>query len=506
MSEHSFNLVGKKWIPCMLPDGTAVELGLLETLTRAHEIREVFDQSPLVTASLHRLLLTILYRVMDGPASVEKWSELWKGERFDSTLVSSYFSRCYDRFDLFDDTYPFFQVAGLDFPRRTPIRRLPFEFACQNNATLFDHSRDDQPQAIPAATAALWLLANQAFAPTSGKSSTIHSKDSPWSRTAVVLLDGDNLFETLMLNLVPFSIVPRELLPPGVPLWERVTQRECAHGAVPEGYLDYLTMQSRFVRLLPQNSGEDAPTVSECFYAQGRSVAEDFRADPFAAYRTDSEGKTRQWQLRGSRRAWRDSSALFARSSSTFRPPLSFGLLRTLIADKVLRPSYEYRVTVRGQNLVPGQPAINFWKHDRMPLPLEYLEDESLVEDLHLLLEWSENTGSTLYSALRALAASILSPQQKSVKNTAARPLVTHMDADGFFWSQLETAFHSLARDLPHRRDAAMGEWRTLLRHTVWLAFSHATRDLDRSARSLKAMLDGKSVLAKKLPAALGER
>lgn len=60
-----FNLVDQSWIPCLLRDGgKPQELSLRDTLIGAHEIRELCDDSPLVTVSLHRLLLAVLHRVV----------------------------------------------------------------------------------------------------------------------------------------------------------------------------------------------------------------------------------------------------------------------------------------------------------------------------------------------------------------------------------------------------------------------------------------------------------
>lgn len=83
-----FNLVDKKWIPClMLKDSRAEELSLRETLIDAHKISEVFDNSPLVTVSLHRLLLAILHRNF-GPASFGKWRELWKEKKWNAEKLN----------------------------------------------------------------------------------------------------------------------------------------------------------------------------------------------------------------------------------------------------------------------------------------------------------------------------------------------------------------------------------------------------------------------------------
>lgn len=80
----TFNLVDEPWIPCVTADGASIELGLLDTLTRAHELREMADPSPLVTVALHRLLLAIVHRLLDGPASYDAWCAVWNAGQFDS--------------------------------------------------------------------------------------------------------------------------------------------------------------------------------------------------------------------------------------------------------------------------------------------------------------------------------------------------------------------------------------------------------------------------------------
>src|SRR5688500_11864567 len=72
----SFSLVDEPWIPCLTVRGGPAEmLGLGAVLTRPREIREIADDSPLVTVALHRLLLAILHRNF-GPASTPDWIAL----------------------------------------------------------------------------------------------------------------------------------------------------------------------------------------------------------------------------------------------------------------------------------------------------------------------------------------------------------------------------------------------------------------------------------------------
>ena len=72
--EFSFNLVDKPWIPCIKNDGTQVTLNLQQVMSQAHKIRALTGDTPLITAALHRFLLTILHRVF-GPDSEDEWAE-----------------------------------------------------------------------------------------------------------------------------------------------------------------------------------------------------------------------------------------------------------------------------------------------------------------------------------------------------------------------------------------------------------------------------------------------
>ena len=83
---YSFNLIDKPWIPCLTPDGERVELGLRDMLVQAHKLREIYGDTPLETASLHRLLLAVLHRVF-GPKKPSVWKSLWGQERFDGSTT-----------------------------------------------------------------------------------------------------------------------------------------------------------------------------------------------------------------------------------------------------------------------------------------------------------------------------------------------------------------------------------------------------------------------------------
>jgi CRISPR system Cascade subunit CasA len=108
-----FDLVEEPWLPCETPAGERIELGIRTVLHRAHELAALHDESPLVTAVLHRLLLAILDRALQ-PKTRDDWLALWRAERLPAAEIDAYLEKWKERFDLFHPKRPFMQVAGLE--------------------------------------------------------------------------------------------------------------------------------------------------------------------------------------------------------------------------------------------------------------------------------------------------------------------------------------------------------------------------------------------------------
>ena len=193
---------------------------------------------------------------------------------FNTGSVTQYLNRWHDRFHLVTDNHPFYQMARLEMKNTVSIARLATEFASGNNATLFDHCDDVTEVDWTFAQTARWLLASQSFALGFGKSGNarIEGKDEglPYAADAIALrgmniwLQGENLFNTLMLNLVPSSDTSS-------PPWESATPhkyRDRLNGndrtaITSYGIVDRLTWQSRLVRLLPNGK-----TCSKMYFTQ----------------------------------------------------------------------------------------------------------------------------------------------------------------------------------------------------------------------------------------------
>lgn len=496
----SFNLISEPWIPCILLSGGRVELGLRDTLARAHEIREILDDSPLVTAALHRLLLAVLHRNF-GPASRKEWLTLWEAGHFGEKVLDDYWERWRGRFDLFDPAHPFYQSTDQEVREAIihPVAKLAHELASGNNDTLFDHSVNAAPQPVPPAYAARLLVATQAYALGGGVGKPFNLSHAPLLQGALVLIKGASLLHTLLLNMVVMQ--GDQPLPSDgkdMPAWERETIPPPTRRP-PHGYLDYLTWQSRRILLLGLAGG----MIDRIQLQQGDAATSETALDPMMALlcRDPAKGYL-PLRFREDRAAWRDSQALVAEWNNLERRPQTvnqLAALTRLVPDLRAHPT---SMDVLG--VCSDQAKVNFWRHERMPLPLAYLDDPVLVGALRGCLGWAEHTGQALRSALWVLAKNLLTPidqgeGKRDPDKNAVNDLAGSFPSERQFWAVLEVPFQELFVGLTEDIDRAQERWCDVLKRTARDAFALAADALDGSARSLKAAVQARGALERAL-------
>lgn len=500
----SFNLIDHPFLPCTALEGTSGLCSLRDVLLHAHTLAELHDESPLVTVAAHRLLLAILHRCYQGPKRASDRVALWKAARFDADRINDYLDKWHDRFDLFHEQHPFYQTVGFTTNDPSGINRLAQELSRGNNAALFDHTTDDPPPALTPAHAARVLIAEQAFAVGGGKSETGNTTHAPLVAGAVVLARGNTLFETLWLNLTVFSDrEPVASLREDAPVWERDPVAPHTLPSRPRGYLDYLTWQSRTLRLHPEEA-EGKVVVSRVSYAQGRKleVPAGFQ-DPLMAFsRRDTKDPFLPVRFNEARDLWRDSAALFQMQEEGDAYGRAPTCLRTLAAfelKEILPRSRRYRVSVLG--LCSDKAKVLFWRHETLPLPLAYLDHPELVEALRMALSLAEAVGSeALRRAAWAAAATRLTanPDMKP-DTTRVRHLIDSFAPERLYWSRLEGPFRHLLVALAEEgadRAAAVQDWfANTLVPTVRNAYDQSIGRID-AGRDLKAVQAGWRVLA----------
>ncbi|MEJ5330683.1 MAG: type I-E CRISPR-associated protein Cse1/CasA [Desulfobaccales bacterium] len=491
-----FNLVDEPWIPCLMPDNRLQEFGLLEVLVRAPEIREIFHSSPLVVTAVHRLLLAILHRNF-GPESLAAWKELWERRSFDAQALQEYFDRWRERFFLFHPERPFYQVPRMEDARVHPVQLLALEAAAGNNATLFDHHFSEHPATFRPAQAACYLVARQAYSIGLGKSHPFYFSDSPLIRGYTVLVLGKNLFQTLALNLLPVHQdrpIPR--IDEDLPSWELPSLPEPdPRGNLITGYISYLTWQSRRIHLIAEGN---SPVVRFCQIQQNWKLPEPTPLDPFKSYRRlEKEGLVPRG-LSPERAVWRDCHALLELQG---RPEV----LASLAQKKaILRDRKDCQFSITGAATEGGKAAqLILWRYERLPLPLDYLEDENLLGELRNALEVCERAHDCLNQHMRNLAALVLAPpvggQKRQADPQEVARLVQSWAPGRRYWARLEAPFRHLMAELPadqvenEEGEVVYGtrllpEWRRTVYKAARQSFQEVAKSLENSLRSLKAL------------------
>lgn len=243
-----FNLVDEPWISVIVNDKGDTELVSLKKLFQnAHNYKAISGDSPVQDFAVMRVLLAILHtvfsrfdaegikyeyveldekmqqikRVDEDDYSdylfelKETWEILWNMGGFPD-IISKYLEIWHDRFYLFDDKYPFFQVreeevSGEAISRDNAstilgknLNRLISESA--NKVAMFSpkYDKDKNKEKLSADEVARWLITFQGYTGLSDK--VIFGKEKYKASKGWlfdiggIFLSGNNIFETLMFN------------------------------------------------------------------------------------------------------------------------------------------------------------------------------------------------------------------------------------------------------------------------------------------------------------------
>lgn len=508
----SFSLISEGWIPCVTSSGEGVELGLLEALRRAPELREIADPSPPVTAALHRLLLAILHRNF-GPQNSREWRRMWEAGCWDVDVLEAYFEQWRERFDLFHPERPFYQAAGMlkEGNWLKPASKLATELAAGHNPTLFAHTYEEEGYVLTPAQAARLLVARQGYdidSICSGEATTgkAHPRAAVHAAGATLLVTDTSIWRTLMLNLTPYD--PEHSLPIAgtsgdAPAWEQEPIHE-PQTRFCRGYLDYLTWQSRRIWLEPSMGSDGREQVRRVTIADGVRLPDDpFVQDPLMANvkRERATAGRPPWvpiSFTEYRALWRDSTALLRSVPDRFTRAAVMDFLARLIFEGTLSRSAVYRLSALG--FASSQAKVFFWRHERLPLPLAYLADEDLVDSLTACLRLAEDTAGALRQALWRLASELLAPgEDREPDRDAVNAMLRAFPAESLYWSTLEPEFHRLVVNLaadPASAEQTEDRWGRLLRDTAWSAFEDTAGRLNPDARALRAVVVGRGSLA----------
>ncbi|MFE4665566.1 type I-E CRISPR-associated protein Cse1/CasA [Streptomyces sp. NPDC056716] len=267
-SVPSFDLTHRPWLPVQLDNGSQRELSLVEVFDQARDIRRLLGDLPTQDFALTRLLLAILHDALAGagkgaaPSDTDAWEELWLSETPYAGPVADYLHRHRDRFDLMHPEHPFFQVAGLRTAKDEVFSLNRIVGDVPNGEPFFSMRRPGVGR-LGFAEAARWLVHAQAFDPSGIKSGAVgdprvkagkgYPQGVAWAgNLGGVLVEGANLHETLLLNLMAADTTSLHADEADRPTWRAepcgpVEDPDLARR--PYGLRDLYTWQSRRIRL-----------------------------------------------------------------------------------------------------------------------------------------------------------------------------------------------------------------------------------------------------------------
>lgn len=474
-----FNLIDEKWIPVRFPDGTRDELGIRDTLLRAKEIAAIEDPSPLVVAALHRFLLAVLYRALEGPTDIDQAKTLFK-EGLPSDKITAYLEKWRDRFWLFDEKYPFGQIPTFAPKAWRAWTALAAEHNADTAKVLFDHVDATASGSIKPAAAVRWLLATQTFAVSTGKSEISHTGTAPSAGSVMAIPIGLNLLDTLLFCLVPQN---REVMQADIPLWEKEPEslaylktatrvldkksekeknRTVERGAT--GIVDLFTWRTRSILFKESPSG----LISQLGFASGVGYKESVDCDPMLGYEireiTDKETKSKlkkkysvQFEEKG---IWRDFDSLLP-DDERLAPRV---IEHTVMLTKMDRKRLPRGVMILGQRYFPPRPNIAFWRKEYFALPEAILGNRNIRHDIRDMLIEAEDAGKSLWngddginaclaSSIGCFAKALLSHGTRDVLLSDIKCFVQSVNAVPWYWLTLESRFHEILGEYTLERD-----------------------------------------------------
>lgn len=273
-----YDLRFEPWIPVERLDGTADVVSIRDALVGAHQIRRLSGEIPGEGLALLRLLLALVYCInyefeeAGEKQKKERWEKLRSQGCFGVDQVDEYLADYLHEFDLFDDEHPFYQIPGLDYMGEKefdPVSEFMLDVP-KPEKFLFSMRSPEHLDSLPFDLAARYLVVAQAYH-TAGIKSPVVGNTSAKSGKAYapkgalgtgwcgalggIYLEGQNLFETLLLNFVLFlsnvSVIASDDYAP----WEREVPSADTCQREPTGPVDLLTWQSRRIRLIPSEDG-----------------------------------------------------------------------------------------------------------------------------------------------------------------------------------------------------------------------------------------------------------
>ncbi len=492
-NEISFNLVDEAWIPVLTLQGERKEVSLKEVLLNAEKFREIDDGSPLVTIALYRFLLAVLHRALEGPSDIAVAAK-WYKEGFPKNKIEEYLENWYDRFDLFHPEHPFYQTPEIVNPDyKDEWLRLTSTEGPYNTNSLFNETRRKQYVKFcvsgKPSEVARQLIQHSSFALDGMiRRPAFRQKSSPLIDLAIVLVKGENLRETFLLNLPPYNEKSDSPIWEREPIkWKALNQKDAPLRAA-KGVADLYTWPSRTFYIDPQEF-KNHNEIQQIYYACGTDFDSGKNAvvDPMICYRTDKKKGVLPLRLRLEKSFWRDYQSLYNSTVNHNTAPIVVTHALKLL-DRVSN-NYSPSLAIFGLSKSGSGQKISDQRMESFGLLSNFAEEE-LYDFFLRVIQEAEISQKSLNTSIWNLARYLLSAGDRSLDTNDIDKLRNSFPHNMIYWSHMERAFHRFLSKLKPGFDEANVKlfWKTeqiAALDKAWGAVALATGNDARALRAL---------------------
>ena len=502
----TFNLLDNEWIPCSMIDGTFRKLGINQVIQDAFQIRDVNFQNPLAQASIYRLLLAILHRNF-GPENKSEWIRIYKQKCWDDAILSPYFKRWNDRFELFNEPENRFYQVKITPKDSSPVTILDLSRASGNNKTLFDHTWDTKDPQMEVSEVASLLLAVQNFSPSTKAGRDNQYPHSSLASGIVMFLKGKNLFESLMLNFIqynnsqPWDREGRD----DIPFWEHDNKEIYFEKIRPDGYLDYLTWQSRKLWLEGVHQENGNILVQDIYVSPGLDLKKFIQKDPQKAYKTKVIRKRKEYHplvsFEQDKKVWRELETLLQLNNSM---NTAINWISRIKRTFPTSPKLEIFGFTRGTTAA----AIKAWHRVEVPLSSAIFDPKKnpdFLSSMGSCISHHEEIISYLIELLKKVAREYLY-QNKDIKPDWIKVtdlLATKYQVEIQYWNRIEPYFYLFLEELydaPEPRvKIVIEKWTLKAIKVATEIFNSIQRDLRNQYEIFKILVKNRGLFYYKL-------
>lgn len=489
-----FNLWSAPWITAERVTGGMETVGIEQALLNAADYRALFDPSPLVIVSVHRLLVAILQDIFQ-PEYEEDLLELWEAAGFPPAKIQQFGDAYAHRFDLFSEDAPFLQSADIPlYPEKKgqgkPIGELVHEQTAGTAVVHYYHVYDGE-QILCSTCCAKGLSTIPTFSQPGGRGFSTSVNGIP---PIYVIPSGKTYYHSLISCLITPDFQPTADRENDIPWWRHAPIVGKKEEVLRVGYLHGLTFPARQVRLYPTRMEKNCTRcgkktewgAKEMSYEPGESRPKEspFWRDPFVAYRHNEGNQPVALRPKQAHAVWREYGSLFlpqTQEGSHLRPAF-IGQLEVEEIREALPYGKTTPIPFQTFGLRIDQKKIFEWESSGFLVPPRILSDVDTAVKVTAALDFAFKCDGILKNvyAKHFSGPSAKYPNAQPIKGTAAHK----NQMTQAYWQTLGDQFQEwILRFTPEADiDAIFEDWLQIVIRAGATAFRNAAQQLNSGA------------------------